>query len=66
MVRLYARESRGSIGFERCQPLWGRRKGINFWLGFIISILLTVLVGVIVVAVEKDKVTGRRGFVTWN
>lgn len=46
--------------------LWGQRKGTSFWKGFLISILLSVLVGAIVVALEKDKVTGRRGLKTWT
>ena len=46
--------------------LWGSKKGLKFWMGFLVSLLLTVLIGAIVVAFEKDKVTGRRGIITWN
>jgi len=45
---------------------WGRAKGYSFWLGFFVSVLLSVVVGVIAMAVQKDKVTGRRGLVTWK
>ena len=46
--------------------LWGSKKGLKFWMGFLVSLLLTVLIGAIVVAFEKDKATGRRGIITWN
>jgi hypothetical protein len=29
-------------------------------------VLLSWIVGAIVVVIEKDRVTARRGFVTWN
>lgn len=46
--------------------LWGQKKGLKFWMGFLVALLLTVLIGAIVIAFEKDKVTGRRGIVTWK
>lgn len=46
--------------------LWGSKKGLKFWMGFLVSLLLTVIIGAIVVAFEKDKATGRRGIITWN
>jgi len=42
--------------------LYGRMKGRSFAIGFLVSIFLDPLLGVIVVLLLKDKATGRRGF----
>jgi F0F1-type ATP synthase assembly protein I len=46
--------------------VWGQRKGYSFGVGFIVSLLLTFVVGAVVVVVLKDKETGRRGILTWS
>jgi hypothetical protein len=48
-----------AIGF------YGTKKGLSLWMGLLVSLLLTPLIGFIVVVFEKDKSTGRRGLVTW-
>jgi hypothetical protein len=40
---------------------WGKRKGHSFWLGFLVSLIFSVIIGAILVLVLKDKRTGRRG-----
>jgi hypothetical protein len=42
--------------------MWGKRKGHSFWLGFLVSLIFSVIIGAILVLVLKDKRTGRRGF----
>jgi len=46
--------------------VWGQRKGYSFGVGFIISLLLTFVVGAVTVVVLRDKATGRRGILTWG
>ena len=45
---------------------WGQRKGHSFWIGFLVSLIFSLIIGVVVVILLKDKNTGRRGVVTWN
>jgi len=45
--------------------VWGQRKGYSFGLGFLVSLLLTFIVGSVTVLVLKDRETGRRGVLTW-
>lgn len=45
---------------------YGTKKGLPFWEGLVVALLLSPLVGFIVVVIEKDKNTGRRGFITWS
>jgi hypothetical protein len=44
---------------------WGQRKGHSFGIGFLVSLVLTFVVGAVTVSLLKDKQTGRRGIVTW-
>jgi fructose-specific phosphotransferase system IIC component len=45
--------------------VWGQHKGHSFGIGFLISLVLTFIVGAVTVFLLKDKRTGRRGIVTW-
>lgn len=45
--------------------LWGQRKGYSFGIGFLMSLVLTFVVGSVTVFLLKDRQTGRRGIVTW-
>ena len=45
---------------------WGQRKGYSLGVGFLISVLLSFVIGAIVVFMLRDKETGRRGVVTWS
>ncbi len=45
---------------------WGQRKGYSLGVGFLISVLLSFVIGAIVVFMLRDKATGRRGVVTWS
>ncbi len=45
---------------------YGQHKGYDFWLGFALAFVVTFIVGAIVVAVLRDRATGRRGVVTWR
>ena len=43
---------------------FGRRKGYSFWLGFLLTALLSIAVGFVTMVVCRDKASGRRGFLT--
>jgi len=45
--------------------LWGQRKGYSFGIGFLMSLVLTFVIGSVTVFLLKDRQTGRRGIVTW-
>jgi hypothetical protein len=45
---------------------WAQRKGYSLGLGFLLSLVLTFVIGAIVVFLLRDKETGRRGVVTWT
>jgi hypothetical protein len=45
---------------------WGQRKGYSLGLGFLVSLVLTFIVGAVTVYLLRDKQTGRRGVVTWS
>ncbi len=55
-----------NIGAAWLVGKFGQRKGYDFWLGFLLAFVLTFVIGVIIVTVLRDRVTGRRGVVTWN
>lgn len=43
---------------------FGRRKGYSFWLGFLLTALLSVAVGFVALVLCRDRASGRRGFIT--
>jgi ABC-type uncharacterized transport system permease subunit len=43
---------------------FGRRKGYSFWLGFLLTALLSVVVGFVALVLCRDRASGRRGFIT--
>ena len=43
---------------------FGRRKGYSFWLGFLLTALLSIAVGFVTMVLCRDKASGRRGFLT--
>jgi hypothetical protein len=45
---------------------WGQRKGYSLGLGFLISLVLSFVVGAVTIYLLRDKETGRRGVVTWS
>jgi F0F1-type ATP synthase assembly protein I len=46
--------------------VWGQRKGYSFGIGFLVSLLLSFVVGAVTIVLLKDKATGRRGIMTWT
>jgi hypothetical protein len=54
------------VGAAIVTGTYGRRKGYDFWLGFVLAFVLSFVIGMIIVILLRDRATGRRGVVTWN
>lgn len=55
-----------NVGAAILTGKFGQRKGYDFWLGFVLAFVLTFVIGMVIVTVLRDRVTGRRGVVTWR